>query len=202
MLTAVCTLECYRKEIMKIAVLTILALLIAPNGVLADIYKYVDNDGVIHFTNVPTSSKYEWVMREKDRGPGLSNPFDNIITGVSTRWGVDPVLVKAVIKTESNFNPEAVSRDGARGLMQLMPETARLMGVSDVYDPKENVEGGVKYLKKMLKSFNWNVSLALAAYNAGEAAVRKYGGIPPFMETMKYVEKVLNYRKIYSRSTP
>jgi soluble lytic murein transglycosylase len=187
---------------MRVIILTILALLVAPHGVLADIYKYVDNAGVIHFSNVPTSSKYKWVMREKDQGRRFSNPFDNIITGVSRKWGVDPGLVRAVIKTESNFNPEAVSEDGARGLMQLMPETARLMGVSDIDDPKENVEGGVKYLKRLLKSFNWNVSLALAAYNAGEAAVRRYGGIPPFMETIKYVEKVLSYRKIYSGSTP
>lgn len=177
--------------------LILLFSLISPGGALADFYKYVDEQGVTHFTNVPTSSKYKWVMKERGSVPRASNSLDTIIRGASERWGVDPVLVKAVIKAESNFDPEAVSRAGARGLMQLMPGTARLMGVKDIHDPTENVEGGVRYLRRLLKNFNWDVTLALAAYNAGETAVRKYGGIPPFKETITFVKRVLNYRKIY-----
>lgn len=181
--------------------LTALFTLISPQGALADFYKYVDEQGVTHFTNVPTSSKYKWAMKERGAVPRASNPIDTIIRGASEKWGVDPVLVKAVIKAESNFDPKAVSRAGARGLMQLMPATARLMGVKDINDPTENVEGGVRYLRRLLKNFNWDVTLALAAYNAGETAVRKYGGIPPFKETVTFVKRVLNYRKLY-KSTP
>jgi soluble lytic murein transglycosylase-like protein len=192
---------------MKTSILTIVSLaaliivLIAPQGALADFYKYEDNNGVVHLTNVPTSAKYRWFMRESGKALSTLYFFDKIITGASSKWGIDPSLVKAVIKAESDFDPHAVSKAGARGLMQLMPETARLMGVNNLDDPEENVEGGIRYLKYLLKRFNWNVPLALAAYNAGEDAVRKYGGIPPYKETRRYVEKVLIYRKIFGGSS-
>jgi soluble lytic murein transglycosylase len=172
-----------RQLTMPALIVFLLFLISVPQKARADFYMYVDEEGVTHITNVPTSSKYKWVM------------------SASEKWGVDPVLVKAVIRAESNFNPDAVSRAGARGLMQLMPETARLMGVKNINDPAENVEGGVRYLKKLLKSFHWDVTLALAAYNAGEAAVRKYGGIPPFTETVNFVKRVLSNWKSYRSSS-
>jgi soluble lytic murein transglycosylase len=181
--------------------LFLLFFLIVSQRAHADFYMYVDEEGVTHITNVPTSSKYKWVMKETGSDPWEANSLEGIINGASEKWGVDPVLVRAVIKAESNFNPDAVSRAGARGLMQLMPETALLMGVKDINDPAENVEGGVRYLRKLLKSFHWDVTLALAAYNAGEAAVRKHGGIPPFTETVNFVKRVLSNWKSYRSSS-
>ncbi|MFQ3548311.1 MAG: lytic transglycosylase domain-containing protein [Armatimonadota bacterium] len=118
--------------------------------------------------------------------------FNNIIEYAADKYGVEPSLVKAVIKAESGFNPNARSAAGAQGLMQLMPATARSLGVTDSFDPIQNIEGGVKYLKKQLDTFG-DVRLALAAYNAGPNAVVRHGGIPPYRETQNYVQKVLSY---------
>ncbi len=169
----------------------------------ADIYKYVDEDGVLHFTNVPNNSAYKWVMREsRTREKKVSREhllvrYDRIISRVSRRYDMDPALIKAVIEAESDFNPRAKSKAGAMGLMQLMPETAKGLGVTDLYNPADNIEGGVRYLKRLLISFKRDVPLALAAYNAGENNVRKYGAIPPYKETQGYVDKVLEFRKKY-----
>lgn len=129
----------------------------------------------------------------RDSSGGVPTPWEALINSAARRYGLPVALVKAVIKAESNFNPRAVSPAGAMGLMQLMPSTAAAMGVSDPFDPAQNIEGGVKYLRLMLDRFGQNLELALAAYNAGPAAVEKYGGIPPYRETQEYVRRVLAY---------
>ncbi len=170
----------------------------------ADIYKYEDAEGITHLTNVPTQHgiKYVLIMREKrvlfDRKLGTDiSKYDHLIAKASQKYNIDSALIKAVIKAESNFNHMAVSRKGARGLMQLMPATASSLQVRDSFHPENNIEGGARYLRYLLKYFNGNLSLALAAYNAGENAVIRYGGIPPYRETQTYVHRVLSYLDRY-----
>ncbi len=185
--------------------------LTVPGHVSADIYRYVDDDGIVHFTDAPTDKRYKVFMRDlkKDRElrtklryASTVNPaeFEQLIMTCSEKYGVNPSLVKAVIHAESGYNPNAVSSKGAGGLMQLMPETARSLKVADRYNPKDNVEGGVKYLRFLLDTFRGDVSLAVAAYNAGLNKVAKYGGIPPYNETRTYVNRVLSYMKSYQES--
>ncbi len=133
------------------------------------------------------------------RNIGSQNPstFDSLIEDASRRYQLDPALVKAVVQAESNFNPDAVSSAGARGLMQLMPGTAASLGVADSFDPVQNVDGGAKLLRNLLDRYDQNVSLALAAYNAGPGAVDKYGGVPPYAETQRYVPRILGLYKTY-----
>lgn len=173
----------------------------------ADIFVYKDSQGVLHFTNVPNHTGYRVAIREwKGDSTGSTSSsiepgqFAEMIRLASNRYGVDPNLVRAVIKVESDFNSHARSHKGAQGLMQLMPETARLHNVNDVYDPQDNIEGGVRHLKLLLDRFQGDLSLSLAAYNAGVKAVEKYGGIPPFTETRDYVRRVSNYYQRYRGS--
>jgi soluble lytic murein transglycosylase-like protein len=140
------------------------------------------------------------------RPPGTSSPgsipFAGLIQAAAQRHGIDPALLAAVAKTESNFNPNAQSGAGAKGLMQLMDATARGLGVTDSFDPAQSLDGGAKFLGGLLKEFNGDVSKALAAYNAGPVAVKRYGGIPPYQETQRYVPKVLGnlsqFRRIWA----
>jgi len=126
-----------------------------------------------------------------------ANDIDTIIDTFADKYGVDSDLIKAIIKQESGFNPKATSKKGAMGLMQLMPKTAQSLGVNDAYNPWENVEGGVKYIKGFLDKYDNNPELALAAYNAGPGAVKRYGGVPPYKETQNYVKAIMqNYNKI------
>lgn len=169
----------------------------------AETFYQKTKNGVIHITNIPPKEtgyraiKTPWqtvgVSRHRSgRSFKYSKNFDHHINERASHSGIDPRLLKAIIKVESNFNPKAVSPKGAMGLMQLMPETARRNGVSDPYDPVENIRGGVKYFKKLTRMFNGDLRLALAGYNAGEEAVIEYGyRIPPYRETIDYVDKVL-----------
>jgi soluble lytic murein transglycosylase-like protein len=166
--------------------------------VQADVYMYKDKDGVLTFTNVPNHTGYKRILREagapRSVGGSVTNAgFDELIRSASDRYNIDPDLIRAIIKTESDFNINARSNKGAMGLMQLMPDTARLHNVSDAYDPNENVEGGVRHLRMLLERYQGNLELSLAAYNAGAGAVEKHGGIPPFNETREYVRKVLRF---------
>jgi len=130
---------------------------------------------------------------------GPHSPFEHFIEQAATTHQVDPDLIKAIIMAESRYNPKAVSKRGARGLMQLMPVTAKSLGVEDSFDPEDNINGGVMYFKKLLDRFDGNVEFALAAYNAGSRYVRKYGGVPPFRQTQTYIHKVFKYHRQYKQ---
>jgi hypothetical protein len=172
----------------------------------AGIYRYEDENGVIHFTNCPRDPKFKLYIRESkdDVGEELgsfittdSKNYDELISELSNKYQVDFALVKAIIRAESGFNPQAISRKGAKGLMQLMPETALRMNVSNIFNPRENIEGGVRYFKYLLSLFNNDLRLSLAAYNAGENLVSELRTIPPYRETVDYVRRVLNYYQSY-----
>lgn len=167
----------------------------------ADIYVYRDGRGVVHFTNVPTRPVYRPFLLLQPYIRGLrgkeSMEFDRLIAVACQRYGVEFALVKAVIKAESAFDPLALSPAGARGLMQLMPDTAALHGVANIHAPHENIEGGVRHLRLLLNRFRGNLTLTLAAYNAGAEAVERYSGVPPYQETQEYVQRVLRYREAY-----
>jgi len=167
----------------------------------ADIYRFQDERGVWHFSNVRNDPRFKLYMRTPNHSKPASRyirDYDEAITKASRQFRVEPSLIKAVIRAESDFDRKAVSRKGAQGLMQLMPNTAELMEVADPFDPEENILGGTRYLSLMLERFQNNLQLALAAYNAGPERVEQYKGIPPFSETRTFVERVLRFYDQYA----
>lgn len=172
-------------------------------------FKLTDGEGVTHFTNAPTDPRYRRVPGMSGTASGwLGAPqlarggHREVIREVAERYGVNPGLVEAVIRVESGFNPRAVSPKGAQGLMQLMPATAAWHGVRNAFDPRENIEGGVRHLRYLMDRYAGNLPLVLAAYNAGEGAVSQHRGIPPYAETQQYVRKVLAHHGDAAPTTP
>jgi soluble lytic murein transglycosylase-like protein len=174
----------------------------------AENYRLIDGAGVVHLTNAPTDPRYRGLAVVSGTSSGWlrmtetsHHQFASDIREISSRHGVDPQLVESVIRAESAFNPTAVSRTGARGLMQLMPKTAVALGVRDSFNPRENIEGGVRHLRYLLDRYPGNVPFAVAAYNAGEGAVDAHRGIPPYAETQQYVQRVLQTGAAWSGRT-
>ena len=189
-------------------IIVMLALVAGSLPAHADIYSYRDENGVLNYTNIrPNNTHYKLRVAYKEhkhtappktvfydtqlQPATLSPQLEAIVNHVARDYAVDKSLVQAVIHAESDFDVNAVSPKGASGLMQLMPDTAQRYGVHDIFDPEQNIIGGVRYLRDLLETFGHNVRLALAAYNAGEQAVLRYGGVPPYPETVHYVNKVM-----------
>lgn len=190
---------------------------LAPSPARADIYTYRDANGVLHISNIRSNPRYKLYMRTPAARPQLASAapgahpaalalpsaarrarYAQMIQDASLTYQLDPALLHAVISAESGYNPNAVSPKGAVGLMQLMPATARRYGVVNVFDPWQNIQAGARYLKDLLLMFNNDTRLAVAAYNAGEGAVLKYGyHIPPYLETVNYVPKVMRFYERY-----
>jgi soluble lytic murein transglycosylase-like protein len=188
--------------------LTLLFVWCLCSPVSADIYKYTDENGVTCYTDIP-NKKSNRVHKDATNSPSSQKKtsqkdtsnidFQDIVHQTASNYDIDPTLIKAVIQTESNWNDRAISKKGAIGLMQLMPGTAVDMDVLNPFDPEENIEGGTKYLRYLLERFNGDLTLALAAYNAGPSTVERYGYVPPITETKQYVKKVLS---LYNGKTP
>jgi len=170
----------------------------------ADIYVRRGPDGTMHFSNCPMGADWKLYSREKPRqfpsfqsqyrrisSSKTRSQYESLINAIATGHGMNPTVIKSIIEVESGFDPMAHSSKGAMGLMQLMPETAQELGVTDPWDPTENITGGTKYISWLLRKYNGDLTKALAAYNAGPNAVDSYGGIPPYQETTDYVRNVL-----------
>jgi Transglycosylase SLT domain len=185
-------------------------------------YAYTDAKGILHITNVPGRSRGDWALYKTLEGSGgddvargraaalegragrKADPerlhrYDSVLRAAAQRYQLPESLLRAVVHTESNYYPQAVSRAGAVGLMQLMPKTAKALGVRDPYDPGQNVHGGARYLRLLANRYDGDMVLVLAAYNAGAGNVEKYGGVPPFAETRAYVRSVLRRYYAYER---
>jgi soluble lytic murein transglycosylase-like protein len=186
-----------------------LAVCAAPGFARADVYSFTDASGVTHFSNVPTDSRFTLLIAAPSAAAAApakagsidwlarSAQYDGMIRGAAKEATIQAALVRAVIVVESGFNPRAVSKKGAIGLMQLQPATAKRYGVKNIYDPEQNVRAGARFLRDLLTRFDSNLELALAAYNAGEDAVERYGRhVPPYRETLAYVPSVM---RVYQR---
>ncbi|MCK9199967.1 MAG: lytic transglycosylase domain-containing protein [Gallionella sp.] len=195
------------KMLLAVAAVLLSGLCLLPPA-LANIYAYTASDGTVSLSNVPPDDHYAILIPAPvERTVAAGDPpssiarkvdYDKVVDAVARTYGLESALLHAVISVESRYRPDAVSRKGAAGLMQLMPSITRHYGVSDPFDPVQNLHGGAKYLRYLLQAYNNDVSLALAAYNAGETAVAKYGNrIPPYRETVKYVPRVLGFYRKY-----
>ncbi len=178
----------------------ILPLVSGISPAFADIYRYVDAQGTVHFTNTPTHGRWNMYLKEKPAAGSGHRSYLEIIRQHARSYQLEEALVKAVIKVESDYQPQTVSKKGAQGLMQLIPETAKDLKVRNPFDPSENIRGGSQYLRKMLDLFDDDVELALAAYNSGPNTVKRYGGIPPYDETRDYVKRVKHFLDYYRQS--
>ncbi len=168
----------------------------------ADIYMFIDKDGNPCFTNLmPPTSEYRVIVKERKKfsGPSSTNRYDEYIEEASRKHGVSFSLLKAIMKAESDFNPKAVSKRGAKGLMQIMPFNFKTLGIKDPFNPRESIMGGALYFSQLLNRFNGKIHLALAAYNAGPDSVDRSSGIPPIPETEDYVNKVMGYYKMFKK---
>lgn len=193
--------------LLRLNLLLLIATALCAQGVLADVYKYRDSEGRIYLTDKPMKGPYRLLQRFRMPGTRSSGSagawagmerrrkaMTPLIEQAANASSLRPALVHAVVRAESSYRADAVSSKGAMGLMQLMPATAERFGVSDAYDPQQNLRGGTRYLRQLLEMFDQDLRLALAAYNAGENAVLRYGRqIPPFPETQDYVEKVMRF---------
>jgi soluble lytic murein transglycosylase-like protein len=195
------------------------ALLLLPVEVCGGIYFYIDQNGVKHFTNTPTDSRFRPARLPRLNTPApdgksysgearsrntafVYNPrrYDRQIAQAAEKHKLDPLLIKAIIKVESDFNPNATSSKGAQGLMQLMPATANELQVWNPYNATENINGGVRYFKKLFDAYGGDVTRSLAAYNAGPGRVKKDGPLPMIAETRNYIQKVIRYYQLYRRT--
>ncbi len=172
------------------------ASLLARPAAAGNFYQFVDENGVLHFSNVPVDRRFVPLKKRSRKRTPRVRSYDSLIFDTAQEQRVPPALVKAVIAAESHFNPQAVSPKGAQGLMQLMPATARDLGVRDPLEARDNVRGGARYLRRLMDRYG-DLSRALAAYNAGPTAVDRYGGVPPYPETRQYVDRVLTYYRRY-----
>jgi soluble lytic murein transglycosylase len=174
---------------------------ITPPIAVSEMYHFIDKDGTVSLTNVPTDRRFKAVPFNTYRLPikVSQQELDQAIAWYAKQHRLSPALLRAVIKAESDFDPRAVSRTGALGLMQLMPRTAAAMKVADPFNPVENIAGGAKYLRYLLNRFHGDLPLALAAYNAGEYRVKRWQQIPPIQETQFYVKKVLTYYTVFRK---
>jgi len=200
---------------LQVAGVLLLASIASVSVLHAEIYKYTDKDGMVNYTNIKPANQQnvktfsfpcyvsdpECQQRDWERIPLNRQAFSDVIEATAQVFTVDESLIRAIIHAESSYQPEALSPQGAQGLMQLMPATQKELQIENVFDPVSNIEGGTRYLARLMKEFDQNIDLAAAAYNAGPGAVRKYGGIPPYKETREYVRRVkILYRRYRSES--
>lgn len=192
-----------QREVIRIAASILLSLvfLAAAQTLRADIYMHTDSEGVVHLTNHPLSPDYRLLVKEPVRRavPGGENNYDELIREAERLYDVEFSLLKAIMKVESNFNPRAVSKKGAAGLMQIMPCNFTALHIRNPFDPRENIFGGARYIRRMLDRFNGEVPLALAAYNAGPEIVGRLRKIPPIGETQSYVERVMKFYSLFKQ---
>ena len=171
--------------------------------VQADIFMFADSEGTLHFTNTQVSSNYRLYIKEYPKNQRsnshITDRYDHLIAEAAQAYEVPFSLLKAIIKAESNFDPKAVSKVGASGLMQIMPENFESFNLKDPFNPWENIMAGTNYFSRLLMRFKGKLPLALAAYNAGPSMVDKYNDIPPFLETQNYVEKVIRYYDLFKK---